>query len=258
MNRLLLDPSELNDAGVVRLVGRRARHLVEVLRVDRGRRVRTAVLDVGRTEATVRAVGEDWVELAIDDEPTPPLPEPELRLILALPRPKTVRRIVLDATTLGVTRIDLVNAWRVEKSYFDSPLLAAERLSAAARLGAEQGDRCRLPQIEVHSRLMPLLSSLEILPSVAALLAQPGAPHGVVDQLGERRPEAYWLALGPERGWIEREVQTLVEVGFAPVQLCAGILRSEAAVVAALAQVLLVRDRGREVEAPVRVGDQSG
>ena len=60
--------------------------------------------------------------MTIDLRSDPP-PKIPLTVVLALPRPKVLNRILLDLTSLGVSRIVLLNSWRVEKSYWSSPAL---------------------------------------------------------------------------------------------------------------------------------------
>ncbi|HVV85048.1 MAG TPA: 16S rRNA (uracil(1498)-N(3))-methyltransferase, partial [Kofleriaceae bacterium] len=155
MNLLLLEPGEV-DGGRARLADRRARHLREVLGVQPGSSVRAGLIGGAVGSATVLAVDGDAIELAVacDRAPPPPLP---VVLVLAVPRPKVLTRVLEAAAAFAVERIELVNAWRVDKAYLDSPRLAPEALALAMRLGAEQGGSTHLPPVRVHRRLMAFL-----------------------------------------------------------------------------------------------------
>lgn len=243
MNLLLLEPDELPAGGApCTLSGRRAAHLLEVLKVVPGGRVRLGVLGGGLGQGEVLAVHGGQVTLAvtIDRPPPPRLP---VRLLLAVPRPKVLLRTVAIAASFGVEQIDLTNAWRVDKSYLGSPALLAEALGRAARDGAEQGVTTHLPELAVHRRLMSMLEAFpggERDPSRLHLVAHPGAPPlESVLRPGELRPVI--VALGPEGGWIQREVETFEQRGFRQVALGDAILRVEAAVAALLGQVTLLR-----------------
>lgn len=245
MNLLLLEPTELDplDEGApLVLAGRRAAHLREVLKVAPGSRVRLGVLGGGLGDGEVLAVAGEQVTLAvtIDRPPPPRLP---VRLLLAVPRPKVLLRTVAIAASFGVPRIDLTNAWRVDKSYLGSPALLPEALGRAAREGAEQGVTTHLPELVVHRRLMALLDEFpgaEREPSRLHLVAHPGAPPlEAALRPGEAR--AVTVALGPEGGWIPREVETFEQRGFVAVGLGEAILRVEAAVASLLGQVALLR-----------------
>lgn len=243
MNLLLLEPEELPPAGAAcALAGRRAAHLREVLKVAPGSRVRLGVIGGGLGQGEVLAVDGERVSLAVTiDRPAPPrLP---VRLLLAVPRPKVLLRTVAIAASFGVSRIDLTNAWRVDKSYLGSPALAPEALGRAARDGAEQGATTHLPELVVHHRLMAMLDEFpgaQRDPAHAFVLAHPGAaPLERALPPGDGR--AVTVALGPEGGWIQREVDTFAQRGFTPVGLGEAILRVEAAVAALLGQVSLLR-----------------
>jgi RsmE family RNA methyltransferase len=242
VNLLLVEPAELVDDRA-RIAGRRARHLIEVLRVVPGQRVRAGVIGGAIGDAEVLAVeaGEVALRLAPGGAAAPPLP---VDLVVAVPRPKVLPRLLQHAAACAVRRIDLVNAWRVDKSYLGSSRLDEAALGEALRLGAEQGMTTHLPEVAVHPRLMRYLD--EVLPAVAPAGARRLLAHargGVAIEAalppGERAPVI--VAIGPEGGWIEREVESFAARGFATVSLGAAVLRCEAAVTAALAQVMLLR-----------------
>jgi RsmE family RNA methyltransferase len=235
VNLLLVEPGEIQDGQVV-LDDRRADHLREVVGVQIGSRVKVGQIGglVGSGEVVADDGEELTLRLTLDDTPPPPMP---VEVILAVPRPKVLTRTVESLAAFGVRRITLTNAWRVDKSYLDSPRLDPDALAAAVRLGAEQGATTHLPEVALHRRLMELLDRFPA-PGVH-LVAHPGAPP-----IESALPGAETLAIGPEGGWIAREVDTFVERGFTPVSLGPAILRVETAVAAALGQLgLLARIR---------------
>lgn len=236
MNLLLVEPAELRGDGTCTLDGRRALHLRTVLRAEPGSIIRAGVVggDIGTAELLADDGVAITVRVTLAGPPPPPL---DVELVLALPRPKVITRTIEIAASFGVRRIDLTNAWRVDKSYLTSPRLAPGALAAAARFGAEQGATTRVPAIFVHDRLMALLDERFPAPAGVRLVAHPGAPP--IEQVVRTRAPAT-LAIGPEGGWIERELETLVARGFAPVSFGAPILRVEAAVAAAFAQLMLL------------------
>ncbi len=243
MNLLLVEPGEVADDGTVLLGDRRADHLRKFLGVSVGSTLKAGVI-AGRT-GTAEVISDDGATLTLRLTFTGPVSTPmAVSLVLAVPRPKVLTRVIETAAAFGVTRIDLTNSWRVEKAYLSSPRLSAEALGFAVRFGAEQGATTHLPKVELHERLMSLLDSRWAVPTAAPatkLIAHPDAPPIEAAQLT-------WplvLALGPEGGWIQRELDTFVERGFTAVSIGAPILRVEAALAAVLGQlVLLQRLRG--------------
>jgi len=230
VNLVLIEPTEL-EAGAeanefrATLYGRRARHLREVLRAQPGRTLRAGV--VGGPIGTARVV-EAGGSRAANEDPgaevtlhlslgAPPPPALSLRLVLALPRPKVLARLLVDAAAAGVKAIDLIGAWRVEKSYWHSPVLTDERMREHLIVGLEQGGDTVLPLVRSHRLFKPFVE--DILPVTAAgttmLLADPRAsmpcPYGVEGVIT--------LIVGPDRGFTEYENRKLVEAGARGVSL---------------------------------------
>jgi 16S rRNA (uracil1498-N3)-methyltransferase len=159
-----------------------------------------------------------------------------------VPRPKVLSRVLQTLGTLGVARLDLVNAWRVEKSYFGSPALAPAAIRQALVLGAEQGGTTWLPDVTVHPRLMAYLDAPPVEPKLR-VVAHPAATRQLEAVLPPGRVRCL-VALGPEGGWIGREVATFEARGFTAVTLGAPILRTELAVAVTLGQLALLERRG--------------
>ncbi len=238
MNLLLVEPDEVL-AGVARLRDRRAAHARDVLRVQAGATLRAGVLRGRRGTGVVRAVddAEVVVELDLTD---PPDARPRVDIALALPRPKALRRILQTAAAMGIGRIDLVNAWRVDKAYFSSPAVAPDALRRELVLGCEQGVTTWLPDVAVHPRLMPYLDELPAAGADdrARVVLHPRAPAWIE---AVAAPQSRLLAaIGPEGGWIQRELDTLIERGFAAASLGTAVLRTETAVTTLLAQLALL------------------
>ncbi|MEM7584979.1 MAG: RsmE family RNA methyltransferase [Acidobacteriota bacterium] len=268
MNLLLLEPEEIDAASRARLRGRRAEHIRSVLRAEAGQTLRVGVVGGGLGQGRVIQVDREAVELEIAIEAaTPEMTTPQtttpktatpqtvswVDLIVGLPRPAVLHRVLQTVAVMGVGRLDLTASWRVEKSYFSSPVLRPESIRKHLLLGAEQGMTTRLPQVVQHRKLVPLLHELEVDPDPPQrLLAHPDAAEPI---------EAVWtpapgrrleIAIGPEGGWIDREVDSFLAAGFVACSLGPWILRVENAVTAALAQADLVRRRaaGESAGAP--------
>ena len=233
MNLILLFDDDFLSSDRVLLRGRRAEHVRAVHRAEVGKELTVGIADGRIGRGTVLRIGDE-IELRIelDRDPPPPLP---LTLILALPRPKVLNRVIASATSLGVKRIFLINAWRVEKSYWSTPRLSPDNLRMQSILGLEQARDTRMPSIETRRLFRPFVE--DELPSIAsgtrALVAHPNA----IDECPRNVKERITLAIGPEGGFIEAELASLQRVGFASVSLGPRVLRVETAVAALLARL---------------------
>lgn len=238
MNLLLLEPGELAADGTARLSGRRALHLREVLRAQPGDALRAGVLGGRWGEARVlRLEGEAVLAVSLDRDPPPPSP---VELLLALPRPKVLRRVVQAVAAMGVKRLVLCGSWRVEKAYWSSPALDPAALREDLLLGLEQGRDTILPEVTARRLFKPLVEDelAALLPAPARLLAHPApgaAPLEAVPPAGGRAA----LAVGPEGGFTPYEAGLLLRHGFRAFSLGPRILRVDAAVAYAVGQVEL-------------------
>lgn len=236
MNLLLLAPEELRPDGTARLAGRRARHVREVLGVAPGERIRAGLVNGAMGEAEVLRTGDDELVLAPRLDRDPPAPAP-LQLLLALPRPKILRRVLQAVASMGVKRLVLCGSFRVERSYFASPLLSPDAIREELLLGLEQGRDTVLPRVEVRRLFKPLVEDelAALLPAAARLLAHPHDTGALPAPPGGGEVA---LAIGPEGGFTEYEAALLREHGFAPFSLGERVLRVDTAVSFAAGKVL--------------------
>ena len=244
MNLILLDPAEIGPGGEVRLEGRRAAHVLEVLRPAPGERLQVGAVGglLGTGEVLALAPGAVTLKVVLDHPPPPRAP---VDLLLALPRPKILRKVLHATAAMGVGRVVLLGSWRVEESYFGSPLLAPGALEAELRLGLEQGRDTVAPDVQVRRFFKPFVEDeLEAaFPGAQRLLAHPAAAAPIED-LAPRAPRAV-VAVGPEGGWTPYEADALSRHGFESFSLGPRVLRVDAAVPFVAGQVELWLRTGR-------------
>lgn len=236
MNLLLLQSEDFIDSRRVRVGGRRLTHLREVLQPAPGDALRAGLLDGPLGTATLLHLDAEFAEFAVQLDSAPPPPSP-VTLVLALPRPKVLRRTLRAATLLGTKEIHLIHSWRVDKSYWQTPLLAPQRLREELLQGLELARDTLLPRVLSHRRFKPFIE--DELDAIAGtrrrLLAHPGAGG----DLASARGQPLILALGPEGGFIPYEVECFRQRGFTPVSLGDRILSVEVAVAMALGVLAL-------------------
>ena len=238
MNLILLDPRDGLTSGEVTLADGRAAHLLEVLKVAHGDTVRIGVVDGPLGTGTIASAANGRVTMrCVFDAETPP--RPRVDLLLALPRPKVMRRLWAQLAALGVGRIVLTNAERVERHYFDSHILAEASFRPLLVEGLQQARDTRLPLVTIHRQFRILVEDhLDTLcPDGMRIVAEPGAAltvTGALDGLGDRRVV---LAVGPEGGWNTFELALLQAHGFRQVGVGSRTLRVDTACTALLAVV---------------------
>jgi len=235
MNLILLFDDDFIDRQRVRLTGRRLAYVRRVHRAAAGDTLRVGRLNGGVGTGVVTALDDRELIMAVelDRDPPPAIP---VTLLLALPRPKVVRRVLQCAAAMGVQRIVLINTWRVEKSFWASPALTDGALREQLLLGLEQGGDTRLPSVERRPRFKPFVEDEvpALIAGTRALVAHPPAampcPRAVT--------AALTVAVGPEGGFIPYEVDLLCAHGFAAVSLGPRPLRVEHALPAILGRLL--------------------
>ena len=234
MNLILIDEKDFDDSGRVSLRGRRLRHVQEVHRAQPGDRLRVGLLNgkLGTGRVLELDSGRLRIEVELSQEPPDALP---LRLVLALPRPPSLRKVLQQATALGVKDFVLLHTRRVEKSYWSSRTLEPAALRRELVLGLEQAVDTRLPRVELRRRFKPFVE--DELPALLQHSTGGVADPSGTDALPSGSPEPITLIIGPEGGFIPFELETLAAQGTRCVSLGERILRVETAVVALLARL---------------------
>nr|WP_219735431.1 16S rRNA (uracil(1498)-N(3))-methyltransferase [Pseudomonas chlororaphis] len=231
---LLLEEADFIAADRVILRDRRLTHMQEVHRAAVGDSLRVGRIGglMGSAELLRLEPGEAELRVSLDQPPPTKLP---LTLVLALPRPKMLRRVLQTVAAMGVPRLVLVNSYRVEKSFWQTPFLEPEAIREQLILGLEQARDSVLPEVVIEKRFKPFVEDRlpALVEGTLGLVGHPGqypaCPRGL--------DEPVTLAIGPEGGWIPYEIDLLGKSGLQPVQLGERILRVETAVTALLARL---------------------
>ena len=227
MNIVLLRENDWINANTVKLTDYRARHLITVLKVVASQTLRVGLINGDRGLGTVTRVTGEGVELevALSDAP---LHRHPTQLVLALPRPKMLRRVFRSVAEFGVAELHLIHSYRVEKSYWQTPHLNEDKVEMALIQGLERSGDTVLPRVFQHKRFKPFME--DVLPAISAettlLIAHPG--NSAPSPADTHRPTT--LLIGPEGGFTEYEIQKFVEVGFKHLSLGSRIHRVETVV----------------------------
>lgn len=235
MNLILLSQTDfIENEQRVRLNGRRFLHITKVLQASVGDELHVGVLNSKTGKARITRMEENLLEMNVRVDSDPPLPLP-VTLILALPRPKVLKRVLMSASSMGVKKMVLLNTWRVEKSYWKSPRLKEEKMNEALMLGLEQARDTMMPEVLLRPLFKPFVEDElpELMKGTLPLLAHMEA--------GEPCPrhitQPVTLVVGPEGGFIPYEVEKLTAKGFKVVSLGERTLRVETAVPVLLSKI---------------------
>ena len=235
MNLVIIYEDELAGDGIAVICDpRRVLHIQGVLRSLPGNQIKVGLLNGRIGEGKILGSTPEKIELQVElsSEPPPVLP---VTLIFALPRPKTYKKILQAATAMGVKKFIVIGSWKVDKSYWNSPVLSEEETREQFILGLEQGGDTVLPEISVKRRFKPFVE--DELPGIIKgrlpLLAHPGAvrdfPRNVAGPVV--------LCVGPEGGFTEYEIALLEKCGMQTASIGERILRTEFAVCAILGRL---------------------
>jgi RsmE family RNA methyltransferase len=224
MNTLILENEDFLDENTVKIYGRRAKHILEIKKLSIGSAINTGLINGNLGIATVKSIGSTNIilEVSLKDESPAPL---SLSLIIALPRPKFLKKILQTATSLGIKKIYLINSWKVEKSYWQTHQLSDENIYKQLLLGLEQSCETVVPEVIIKKQFKPFLEDEigSVVKNSIALMAHPS--EKIFDPEGEKKNIV--LAIGPEGGFTEYEFKKFIEVGFKQISLGTRIQRVE-------------------------------
>lgn len=205
---------------------RRLTHLKKVLRVKEGKICQVGLLNGKIGNAEVIEITDNSITMKSSFTTDAPSKLP-LTLVIALQRPNTVKKIIHSAISVGVKKIIFIGCFKVEKSYWDSSVLADESLYKEQLLALEQCVDTVPIKIEFCRYFKTFLE--EVLPAFKQdsqlLLAHPDKEENFSKFIDEEK-ETY-LFMGPEGGFTDYEVSALKEAGAKQLSLGSRILRTE-------------------------------
>jgi len=228
MNLVILFEEDFVAPDRVLLTGRRLQHIKRVHRAAEGQVLRVGLLQGAVGSAVIERMTEHEVWLCTRLNEAPPVPLP-VTLVLALPRPKMLRRCFGMVAELGVKQLYLINSFRVEKSYWQTPWLQPDKIRDCLLPGLEQARDTWLPEVHLRRGFKPFVEDElpDLTAKKAALLAHPGALPIVESGLSLPLAQPTLLCIGPEGGFIPYEVDKLVAAGCSPFSVGSRIYRVE-------------------------------
>ena len=247
MNRILFESDEIRD-GVATFGGDRAEHVMNVLHGEVGQVLKTGEINgrIGTGEiiecsnARVFESGNNGPVIKLRCRHQEESLRPWVDLILAPPRPRVMKRLLPQLAALGVGRIFLVGAKKVEKDFWGATLLKSENYRPLLIDGLMQAGTSILPTLETRRNFGKFVKEeLDGLwPSSRRIVAHPYDGVRTFERPDNSSVRTILLAIGPEGGWTDDEVALLEERGFSRYSLGPRILRTDTATIALLAQLM--------------------
>ena len=221
-------------SGRVSLVGRRREHVCSIHRAAVGDQLCVGLAGGTMGHGRVVLLNDDSLELDVELDTDPPAALP-VQLVLAMPRPLVLKRVLISATAMGVKKIFLIQSNRVERSFWNSKALRDGERNKPLILGLEQAKDTIVPELELRTRFRPFVEDElpAIIKGTRALVAHPETDVPCPRAL----QEPVTLVMGPEGGFVPFEIEKLEAIGCSVVHLGERILRVETALPALLARL---------------------
>lgn len=234
MNIILLNDEDFIDQNLAQLRDARFLQIKQIHGSTVGHSVKIGRLNGLMGLGIIESLDAQQVTLSckLNTEPPPKLP---LTIVLALPRPKMIRRIFRNIAEYGIANLHVINSYKVEKSFWQSPAISEQHIRQYLIEGLQQAKDTQLPEVHFHKRFKPFVEDQlsDISASSIPLIAHPGTdtpcPHAI------DRPVT--LAIGPEGGFTPYEVDKFIEQGFQTIHLGPRILKVENALNALCAKL---------------------
>lgn len=244
MNLILFEEHELGHSLSRR--DERTVHLLKVLHKKKGDVFDAGILGGMIGTGKIEKIGLDgsiFVSLSVSMPPPEKLP---IRAAAGFARPIQIKRILRDLTSMGICAIDLIGTDMGEKSYRDTKMINDGGSREALIEGAVQSRDTVLPVLSVYDRLDLWLkerpwekadNNRNMRRSPLLLAMDNVRPEGSLLRMAPSNSCAV-IAIGPERGWSDRERDLFEKAGFLRLSLGDRALRTETACVAAAALVM--------------------
>ncbi len=215
--------------------GDTAHHLGRVLRAQAGQLYELSdgiAVWLGRIESVAR----DRIQFALLEEIPAHPPAVDIILLLSIVKFDAFEWAIEKATELGVGMIVPVAASRSEKALLAAAGKRLDRWEKILAEASQQSRRVRVPAISSPLRLREAFNEAYPLGAKVILSERSNAP-ALREVLSAVTVSQATLAIGPEGGWTDEELTSAGAAGFREASLGKLILRTETAVVAALACV---------------------
>ena len=241
MNIIILTASDKINENNYEISDHRFIHLKSIIKAEINDIIEVGILNGPIGTARIHELSEKSALLEIIEYRAHIEKLPQIDLILALPRPQTLKKVLQTCATMGISNLHLIRSEKVEKSYFHSPLLEEKNYTKYLIEGLSQGKRTILPKVSIHKRFKTFFNDefKNTTQNKLCLIAHPNTEN-YLNKIPLTNFKKFLLAIGPEGGWNDFELNFMEDFGFDKYKLTQSILRVENAVTASIAQIELM------------------
>ncbi|PID62598.1 MAG: hypothetical protein CR986_01090 [Ignavibacteriae bacterium] len=240
MNLIILQEQDKINEDLYQVSDNRFVHIKNILKSEINEIINVGILNGQKGKAKVVSISKSNVELKIISLAQNEDCKNTVDIICALPRPQTLKKVLNISATMGVKNLYLIRSEKVEKSYFHSPLLEEKNYTKFLIEGLSQGKRTQLPKVTIHKYFKKFFEQ-DFSEYELKLFAHPNAKNKM-NNFKILNKKRIIIAIGPEGGWNDFEINFMQEKDFLSFQLSKNILRVETALTATLAQLELIQD----------------
>lgn len=216
-------------------------HIKTILKSENNDVIEIGILNYARGKGKISEITDNYVIIEIVELFETSKSDYNIEIICALPRPQTLKKVLITCATMGIKKLHLIRSEKVEKSYFHSPLLKEENYTKYLIEGLSQGKRTLMPDVSINDRFKVFFNNtFQLNNSDSTLLLAHPSMDKYLNNFHPFKNKNVILAIGPEGGWNDFEIELMITKGFKPFKISESILRVENAVTAALAQIELV------------------
>ena len=232
MNLILLKNDDFISENIAQLSDFRFEHIKKILKLSVEENIKIGLLNKKIGDGKIMEIDEKSVKFQTNFYKEPPEKNPAI-LFCALPRPKVFRRVLLNAVTFGVKEIHFFQAFKVEKSYWQSPFLSQNSINEIVENALMQSVDTILPQVYFHKFFKVFVEDvfMQKTKNIPNFVFHPSENS---QKFNVCKNENCCITIGPEGGFSDYEVETFLKFGAKIVNLGERILRVEQAVGAIL------------------------
>lgn len=226
MNCIILFQHELVSETEAVVSGERAKYLHEWHDLKEGLIIRGGIWGGGFGKVEVKRCEKERIEIALSIN-EPPISKDPIGCIVAVPRPQTVKKVIQSAVSFGMQVVHFVKTANVVPSYLSSHALRPEGIQIETLKAMEQVCDSTPLEVVIHSKWH--IFAREVLPILCGSFERRCVAHtrGADAAFSRTKSASTLVAIGPESGWTEGEIQVFQSHGFECVSLGRRMLRVE-------------------------------